>query len=658
MAGQAMTAPAQLALLAYTAHPTADPKGGSPWFSHLLICSTAPLEAERPYRSDLRPEDFAQSAERFQTLRRDLERFFQDPQAGVGQRRLRVVVRIHGYNVPLKSVRKEYADAEGKFKDDAARMAADPPEDYVLFVHYAWPSERIGAGGPLRWIRAMPVGLVLLLALGGALGFAASGPAAVLGQLLLGIGITLVLLRAVVYFRDRDRANTFGVFDAAEMVRALHHLVEEIGGGTRYLSRLRQGEAQRISLSFLGHSMGTFVTTALIRVLTNVFDAAADSYLWENNSRGPFAEPSCPGPDDARLRDALRRQRAAIGDLFILDRLILVAADIPVWSITTGRSNYLASCMRRFRDTFLFVNDADMVLRLASTLANYFVFPSATRLGGYRLGNLTIRQRTRPNGYTWRRSTLKDLELHGGLGSRSLCDEPPFHCPPCIGYPLNVIDCTDYVDQGRHLSAFTAKTGLLRPLNYAATVVLMLLSPLGLSQIDSHGGYFRGFCLDLLYALALQGLPDNKEPSAAIQDGLKKHQISWIHIPMDNSPTPVTSQATPGPPRLAGLFWRERVGLAPGPPLTIAIRRVTAIGRGLGFLFPHLSPARRPVPVAARRGCGGDVAATGSLHPQVAHLAPEITLASMLAANRSQIGLMVEDVAPVVDATAEEGAAL
>ncbi|MEB3157346.1 MAG: hypothetical protein VKO26_07930 [Cyanobacteriota bacterium] len=529
-----MTAAAQLALLEYTAYPEEQPT----WFSHLLICSTAPLDAERSCRADLHPKDFALSAERFLELRRDLERFFQDPRAGTGKRQLRVVVRIHGYNVPLKSVRKEYAEAERKFRSDAERMASAPPEDYVLFVHYAWPSERIGAGGPLRWIRAMPAGLVLLLVLGGTLGFAASGLAAVLGQVLLGIGITLVLLRAVVYFRDRDRANTFGVFDAAEMVRALHHLVEEIGSGSRYLSRLRQEEAGRICLSFLGHSMGTFVTTALIRVLTNVFDAAADSHLWENNPRGPFAEPSCPAPEAPRLLDVLRRRRAAIGDLFVLDRLILVAADIPVWSITTGRSNYLASCLRRFQDTFLFVNDADMVLRLASTLANYFVFPSATRLGGYRLGNLTIRQRTRPNGYAWRRSTLKDLELNGGLGSRSLCDEPPFHCPPCIGYPLNVIDCTDYVDQGRHLSAFTAKAALLRPLNYVATVVLMLLAPLGLSQIDSHGGYFRGFCLDLLYDLALQGLPDNKEPSAAIQEGLKKHQISWIHIPMDNSPTP------------------------------------------------------------------------------------------------------------------------
>ncbi|KMM17823.1 hypothetical protein [Synechococcus sp. GFB01] len=215
----------------------------------------------------------------------------------------------------------------------------------------------------------------------------------------------------------------------------------------------------------------------------------------------------------------------------MLERLILVAADIPVWAITTGRSNYLASCLRRFRNTFLFVNDADMVLRLASTLANYFVFPSGTRIGGYRLGNLSISGRGRTDGYGWRSSDLRDLELHGVLQARPL-SEQPFRCPQWIDYPLDVIDCTDYTDQGRHLSAFTAGNALLRPLNYAATLVLMLLAPLGIGQIDSHGGYFRGrFCMDMLYELALRGVPDQKERWDQIQAGLKQHRISWISIP-------------------------------------------------------------------------------------------------------------------------------
>lgn len=526
-AEQDMTTPAQLALLHYHAFPAQQ----QPRFSHLLICSTAPLEAEQSYRPGIDATVIRESGPRLKQLRDDLQRFFSQPGTGEQGKRLRLIVRIHGYNVPLQSVEREYAESERKFHADAQQMTGAPPDDYVLFVHYAWPSERFGAGGPVRWFQAMPVALLLILALG-VLGIASSGLAAVLGELLLGLSITLILLRIVVYFRDRDRAASFGVFDAVEMIRALHHLVEEIIAGSNYQKLLQQGQAERISLSFLGHSMGTMLTTSLIRILSNVFDPQADAHLWQDNPLGPFASASGPEPPSPEQREQERRQRAAIGNLFVLDRLILVAADIPVWAITTGRSNNLASCLRRFRETFLFVNDADVVLRLASTVANYFVFPSGTRRGGYRLGNLSIANRARSKGYGWRRGDLRDLALHGGLGSASLCNSATFRCPPWIGYPLNVIDCTDYTDQhGRHLSAFTAGNPLTRPLNYAATLLLMLLGSLGLSEVDGHGGYFGGkFCLDLLYELALRGNPGNAEPSAVIQAGLQKHHISWISI--------------------------------------------------------------------------------------------------------------------------------
>jgi len=472
-------------------------------------------------------------------LRRHLAQFFARPGAGTGNQRLRLVVRIHGYNVPLKSVEKEFSEAECKFADDARPMAASPPDDYVLFVHYAWPSERFGAGGPWRWIRAMPAGLLLLFGLGGVLGVAASGLFAVLGQLLLGIGITLTLLRVVVYFRDRERASSFGVFDAVEMIRALHHLIKEIGPGTGFFTDRQGGDTPRVSLSFMAHSMGTFLTTSLIRVLSNVFDPEADRHLWESNAQaGPFAGRRTTVPAAQDKGESLRRQLANIGELFELERLILVAADIPVWAITTGRSNHLASCLRRFQDTFLFVNDADMVLRLASTLANYFVFPSGTRVGGYRLGNLSVARRGPADGYGWRVSDLSEIRLNGWLRAASLCDGQTFRSRPWIGHPLNIIDCTDYTDHGRHLSAFTAGNALLRPFNYAATLALMVLPRPGTGRIDSHGGYFRGrFCLNLLYTLALYGVPVVGEPGQEIQKGLRKHQIGWIRVP-SSAPVP------------------------------------------------------------------------------------------------------------------------
>ena len=63
---------------------------------------------------------------------------------------MRLVVRIHGYNVPLSSVKREYHQAVRKFRNNAFQLTDSPPDNYVLFVHYAWQSERIGAGGPLR----------------------------------------------------------------------------------------------------------------------------------------------------------------------------------------------------------------------------------------------------------------------------------------------------------------------------------------------------------------------------------------------------------------------------------------------------------------------------------------------------------------------------
>jgi len=138
--------PGQLALLQHHAYPSEQ----APCCSHLLISSTAPLEAERSHRSDI---DWEGGAERLQQLRGHLQGFFQRPGVGSGNQQLRLVVRIHGYNMPLPSVEQEYAEAERKFQIDARKLAAAPPDDYVIFVHYAWPSERIGAGGPVGWVR-------------------------------------------------------------------------------------------------------------------------------------------------------------------------------------------------------------------------------------------------------------------------------------------------------------------------------------------------------------------------------------------------------------------------------------------------------------------------------------------------------------------------
>jgi len=127
-------------------------------------------------------------------------------------------------------------------------------------------------------------------------------------------------------------------------------------------------EKSRIRLTFIGHSMGGFVTTQAIRILSDVFDPAA---IGDKKSLEKFPSPH-------------------IGRAFALGRLILISPDIPLMTIISGRTNFLRSSLRRFEEAYLFSSEGDLALRLASTTANYFSFPASTRAQGFRLGNVTV----------------------------------------------------------------------------------------------------------------------------------------------------------------------------------------------------------------------------------------------------------------------------
>lgn len=131
---------------------------------------------------------------------------------------------------------------------------------------------------------------------------------------------------------------------------------------------LEYWDKKRIKLTFIGHSMGGFVTTQVVRILSDVFD------------------PKAIG----NVESLEKRPSSSIGRVFCLGRLILVSPDIPVNAILSRRSNFLRSCLRRFEEAYLFSNEGDVALRLASTTANYFSFPACTRVQGYRLGNVTV----------------------------------------------------------------------------------------------------------------------------------------------------------------------------------------------------------------------------------------------------------------------------
>ena len=109
--------------------------------------------------------------------------------------------------------------------------------------------------------------------------------------------------------------------------------------------------------------MGGLVITNVVRILSDVFDR-------RSISQNPTAE---------------------IGHTLRLGRLILASPDIPVLAVVSNRANGLASSLRRFDEAYLFSNEGDLALRIASTAANYISFPSTHHYHGHRLGSIALR---------------------------------------------------------------------------------------------------------------------------------------------------------------------------------------------------------------------------------------------------------------------------
>jgi pimeloyl-ACP methyl ester carboxylesterase len=160
---------------------------------------------------------------------------------------------------------------------------------------------------------------------------------------------------------------------------------------------LRYWQQRPIQLSFLGHSMGGSVTAQVIRILSDIFDARSVGSIGAVNA------------------DKVPSSR--VGRVFRLGRLVLVAPDIPVLTITSGRSNVLRSALRRFEEAYLFSSEGDLALRIASTAANYFSYPAKSRTQGYRLGNVTVC----PKDAT-RRKSRRSRNVYGILNQAEVSD--------------------------------------------------------------------------------------------------------------------------------------------------------------------------------------------------------------------------------------------
>jgi hypothetical protein len=294
-----------------------------------------------------------------------------------------LVVMVHGFNNPEPAVLQMYTSAALAIEGDAAIRSRQG----LVCVGYRWPSEKMGQPIHGTW-DALPTLPTWILYLGAALAVvpfllfylapdSSHWPLDIFrlfrnlafdhfvtwaGLTLAGLILTAALLRAIVYFRDMYRATNYGAPDLVQIIRAIDGAILDLRGG-RVIND--------VQLSFIGHSMGGFVVTNTIRVLSDVFLIPVRA-LSEYGAH----KPELPSPN--------------IGKAFCLKRFVLASPDIPAETLLSNRGNFLASALSRFEEAYLFSNEGDEVLRQISTLANYFMFPTKQRRHGFRLGNVEI----------------------------------------------------------------------------------------------------------------------------------------------------------------------------------------------------------------------------------------------------------------------------
>ncbi|MGB3309898.1 MAG: alpha/beta hydrolase [Nodosilinea sp.] len=492
--------------------------------------------------------------------------------ADASDRFAELVISVHGYNTSLDGVQAWYKNI---FKYVNRHDPAIGSRSNQVFVGYRWPSENVALTKPKKVIEALgalpPLPRDLLLTGGvcalvllifelfflfetSVIGFLLSLVLALF--LTLGLLIAaLVVLRLIVYFRDRYRANNFGVLDLVELLRQIDQAVVQRTASSLFplaateqeqrqaMLKAReywnQGSHNKVKLSFIGHSMGGFVVTNVIRILSDVFD-----------SRSIDKQP----PSD-------------VGDVYRLERLILASPDIPVLTIVSSRANFLASSLRRFSESYLFCSEGDIALRIASTAANYIAFPSRTQARGYRLGNVALQNKTGDDhdyGLINVDSLDRDFPINLSVGEAISKTKQSVMDNLFLTYDrvqtrdvvtlaklfevqarqdsnratvadfFTYFDCTDYTDLKFDLQSNVCSTqpvgiltralgkAVLKPLDY-----FLLTLDYGTGKRDVHGGYFEGkFSQQLLYRLAFLGFSDYLDTL----DSDRQVALSQLHL--------------------------------------------------------------------------------------------------------------------------------
>lgn len=557
--------------------------------AYYAVESTAPHNIDQLYQRPSGPSQskgrkqkdmsWAQAHRGINAIAQDLHRIKTDPTIADDPE---LVIAVHGYNTSAKGVKSWYNDIFKHVAKDDAQMSH---RRNLVFIGYRWPSEKILYKLPqlARNLKALPgvprmllaIGLVLVVLYTGdviadvlrSLEFIPQGTltkwlltsafgeqnpfnrfaeaAILLGmKLIMGLALMLTmvivslwLLRISVYFRDVYRAINFGVPDLTELIRQLDQALtnlEESQPRAYYAVPIDAARAAaddrsnlatgRVHLSFLGHSMGALVVTNTVRVLSDVFDPSSIE----------------------------QKPTANVGRTLRLSHLVLASPDIPVLSVVSSRSNGLAASLRRFDEAYLFSNEGDLALRLASTAANYISFPSAHHYHGHRLGSIAIRNDLYTKGiinlqalkqhYALNRPLNRaiktdDLDIlkclyithqsgKAGKGYLSLAelyaDEHRDKPHATVSDLFTFFDCTDYQDFRIQLTPSGMNkrdpadkmVGLLtRPARqkrkYLSVMDYWDIVWDTRKGLNCHGGYFQGeFTRDLMYRLVFLGFEE------------------------------------------------------------------------------------------------------------------------------------------------------
>lgn len=412
----------------------------------------------------------------------------------------KLLITVHGFNTPRDRVLETYRNSFVAVNEDGELQGHG-----LVCIGYRWPSEAMGT--PWRsGLSAAPLFLlgVLFAALAAVYlvnfyfeicdwwKLARVVVTAVTATMAV-IPLTLFLLRLIVYFRDGFRASNYGVPDLVNLVREIDDKLSKLPNARA--AKSGDDLAGRVDLSFIGHSMGAFVVTNAVRILSDVFSPEAIAAMRSTD---------IPGSEGERRR---REIRSKIGESFLLRRLVLVAPDIPAEVLLLGRSNALHSSLIRFQEAHLFSNEGDEVLRDISTTANFFSLPTKSRRFGYRLGNVGVLT-------GWGISeqlTLGNLRVGARTLYQLYAELDAAQSEESFAQRLTYFDCTDSIDDDGHGVVTDAARGA--PPNLSWLGHLRLLWLYVRDEADVHSGYFLKPSLvrRLIYRFAAIGYGDTEK---------------------------------------------------------------------------------------------------------------------------------------------------